>query len=211
VLEREDRHRSHLRPLSRAGLVAVVVTLLAVGTVLAGVTGTFVGLGSHRQNVHFAPNQPPGGQRQIVAAPTEVIRPGQVAAKLPLAADDHLGVAGTVTAGDYVVVIAMVSTELFGSKDPVVVTRSVFTGIEVIRVSRPEPDSRIEGALIVWMWDCDVRYLAWLTHHAELRYTLMSFAPSYSTLIGSDVQPGCDPNSALPAAVDVRWHISNSA
>jgi hypothetical protein len=210
-LESDVKLRSRRRLVSLTLLGVVAVTILAAGSILATVTGTFEGLGTHRQSARTTSTPTPGAPAPMVAPPTEPIPPGQVAVKLPLPSDDHLAVAGTVSPGDYITVKAILSTGLFGSKDPTSVTRLVFDGVQVIRVDRPEPDSPKQGSLVVWMWACDVRYIAWLAHNAELTYTLLAFAPNYQTLVGSDVQRGCDPSAALPAAVDARWKISGPA
>ena len=137
---------------------------------------------------------------------------GYVALTLPTG--ELQGVAGYVAPGDYINIIATANSDLFGSKPSRVLTRTVFSGIRVIRVGTPSAGPKegqafgVSGSLTVVLSECDAQYLQWLLTNVTLKYLLLSYK-DYATNSLSSPDPSC-PATVLPpvigpAAVDARW------
>jgi pilus assembly protein CpaB len=137
---------------------------------------------------------------------------GYVALTLPTG--ELQGVAGYVAPGDYLNIIATANSDLFGSKPSRVVTRTVFTGIRVIRVGTPSANPKdgqpfgVTGSLTVVVSECDAQYLQWLLTNVTLKYLLLSFH-DYANNTLSSPDPSCLPTVLPPvigpSAVDARW------
>jgi Flp pilus assembly protein CpaB len=137
---------------------------------------------------------------------------GYVALTLPTG--ELQGVAGYVAPGDYINIIATANSDLFGSKPSRVITRTVFSGIRVIRVGTPSAGPKegqafgVSGSLTVVLSECDAQYLQWLLTNVTLKYLLLSYK-DYATNSLSSPDPSC-PATVLPpvigpVAVDARW------
>jgi Flp pilus assembly protein CpaB len=106
---------------------------------------------------------------------------GFVAVTLPTS--EQQGVAGYIAAGDYVNVLATVSTSVFGQNPSKVVTKTAFTSLHVIRVgpapvaaNQAEPQKQgVSSSLTVVASDCDAQYLSWLVSNASIKYVLLSY------------------------------------
>jgi pilus assembly protein CpaB len=137
---------------------------------------------------------------------------GYVALTLPTG--ELQGVAGYVAPGDYLNIIATANSDLFGSKPSRVVTRTVFSGIRVIRVGTPSANPKegqafgVTGSLTVVVSECDAQYLQWLLTNVTLKYLLLSYK-DYATNSLSSPDPSCLPTALPPVigptAVDERW------
>ena len=136
---------------------------------------------------------------------------GYVAMTLP--SGELQGVAGYVTPGDYINVIATVNTSLFSPQGPHMATRTVFSNLHVIRVGPPSLSPKegqaigVSTSITVILSECNAQYLEWLLTNVTLKYVLLSFKDY-------DVQPPapdptCPPTAAPavvgPTQVDARW------
>ncbi len=137
---------------------------------------------------------------------------GYVALTLPTG--ELQGVGGYVAPGDYLNIIATANSDLFLSKPSRVVTRTVFSGIRVIRVGTPSAGPKegqafgVSGSLTVVVSECDAQYLQWLLTNVTLKYLLLSYR-DYATNSLSSPDPSCLPTTLPPvigpSAVDARW------
>ena len=137
---------------------------------------------------------------------------GYVAVTLPTG--ELQGVGGYVAPGDYLNIIATANSDLFLSKPSRVVTRTVFSGIRVIRVGTPSAGPKegqafgVSGSLTVVVSECDAQYLQWLLTNVTLKYLLLSYK-DYATNSLSSPDPSCLPTTLPPvigpSAVDARW------
>jgi Flp pilus assembly protein CpaB len=119
---------------------------------------------------------------------------GYVALTVPTS--EQQGVAGHITIGDYITVIASAQTSLFSQgttqSAPRAVTKTVFWNIRVIGVgpaliqvqpaaggtsanSQPQTTGGVSSSLTIEMTQCDAEYMVWFLNNTQLRYTLESF------------------------------------
>ncbi|HUZ90240.1 MAG TPA: Flp pilus assembly protein CpaB [Candidatus Acidoferrales bacterium] len=123
------------------------------------------------------------------------------------------GVAGYIQPGDYINVVATVSTSTFqptSSAPSKTVTRTVFTNVPILRAGPAGSTGQAAGvpsSLTIVMSQCDADFMQWLSLNAQLSYTL----PSYHDYQPQDTKPdpAC-PNAQAaglvrPADVDHRW------
>jgi Flp pilus assembly protein CpaB len=154
---------------------------------------------------------------------------GFVALTIPTG--EQQGVAGFIQAGDYINVIAQVSTQVIDPKQAAVrnVNKTVFTNLHVLRTgpasstvqsasgggSSGQQQSAQTGAgassLTVVMTQCDAEFMNWFLNGASLKYTL----GSYKDYQPQDTKPDptC-PNASAgkgvgPKLVDDRWHFTS--
>lgn len=198
----KGRSRSLRQPLGVALGLLVVVTMLAVGSVFAGVPETLSRLGAHKHGLQTTINPPPANPKQAIDHPAEGIPPGQVSVEF--IASQAVGV---VSPDEFIDVIAIVNTELFSLKNPQMVPRKVFEALRVIRVDRPAPGGHA-GTLTVAMSPCDAHYAPWFVANAELKFTYVTPVPYKSGTIDTE---SCWTGDVSPAAVDARWHFSSSS
>jgi pilus assembly protein CpaB len=143
---------------------------------------------------------------------------GFVAVTIPT--DEQAGVAGYISAGDYINIIATVKIDVF---TPVVrfsktVTRVVFTSVRVIRVGPPTAGARVgqqqglSSSLTVLASVCDAQYLAWFANNASLKYVLLSYKDYAAQAPAADA--GCSPTTAPgpvgPDEVNNRWGFTKA-
>lgn len=147
---------------------------------------------------------------------------GYVARALPT--NEQQGVAGYIAAGDYINVSATVQTATFvqSSNSPNrVVTKTVFTGLYVIRVGpEQQQDSRtgavtgVYDSITVVMTECDAEVADWFINSgARLTYFLLSYKDYGTPPTAPD--PACPSpttsNSALgPAQIDARYGFTKT-
>jgi pilus assembly protein CpaB len=152
------------------------------------------------------PDQIQGGPNAYLPIPQ-----GYVAMTLP--SGELQGVAGYVTPGDYINVIATVNTSLFSPQSPHMATRTVFSNLHVIRVGPPSLNPKegqaigVSTSLTVVVSECDAQYLEWLLTNVTLKYVLLSYK-DYNVQPPSP-DPAC-PSTTAPAVigptqVDARW------
>lgn len=134
---------------------------------------------------------------------------------LTIPTGEQQGVAGYIAAGDYINVLATVSTSTFGSSPSKTVTKVVFTNLHVIRVG-PAPVSAAQAApqkqgvsssLTVVVTQCDAQYLSWMIANASVKYVLLSYKDYSPAAVAAD--PGCPATTAPapigPAQVEARY------
>jgi len=132
------------------------------------------------------------------------ISEGFVAVTLPTS--EQQGVAGYIAAGDYINVLATVSTSVFGQYPPRVVTKTAFTNLHVIRVgpapaaaNLAEPQKQgVSSSITVVATECDAQFLSWLVANASIKYLLLSYKDYSPTPAEAD--PVC-PSTAAPAGI----------
>ncbi len=112
----------------------------------------------------------------------------------------------SIAAGDYVDVIATVTTAVFSKVHPRLVSLTVFTSVAVIRMSPPPTVHAGPRSISILVSQCDAMYLDWFAVNASLRYTVVS--PDYSAEIASADSRCADP--IRPARVDARWGFSTA-
>jgi pilus assembly protein CpaB len=152
------------------------------------------------------PDQIQGGTNAYLPIPQ-----GYVAMTLP--SGELQGVAGYVTPGDYINIVATVNTGLFSPVTPHTATRTVFINLHVIRVGPPSLSPKegqaigIASSVTVILTECDAQYLEWLLTNVTLKYVLLSYKDYESKSPLPD--PACPSTSAPavvgPAQVDARW------
>jgi Flp pilus assembly protein CpaB len=118
---------------------------------------------------------------------------GYVALTVPTS--EQQGVAGHITIGDYITVIASAQTSLFSSgptqSTPRAVTKTVFWNIRVIGIgpaqiqvqpaagasstnTTPPTTGGVTSSLTIEMTQCEAEYMVWFLNNTQLRYTLES-------------------------------------
>jgi Flp pilus assembly protein CpaB len=142
------------------------------------------------------------------------IPPGYVALTLPTS--EQQGVAGFISQGDYINVIAAVNTSLFTPRNPRSVARTVFSSLHVIRVgpqSLVQKQGQVQGvssSVTVVMTQCDANAMDWLLINTTLKYTLLAHQDYDPKPPQPD--PSCPstaaPGSVGPAQIDARWHFT---
>ena len=137
--------------------VADVVGTLPLVTIVAGQPIT--------SNLIAKPSQALGPQSEFLPIPS-----GYVALTIPTS--EQQGVADNIQPGDYIAIIASVTS---GIK---VATLTVFANVHVIRVGTPEaagagPTSA--SSLTVVVTECQAEYITWFVNNASLKYALESY------------------------------------
>jgi Flp pilus assembly protein CpaB len=138
-----------------------------------------------------------------------------------LQANELQAVAGWLTEGDYIDVMADIPKSALFDKATGNVTVTAFTSLHVIRVgiqsSLPStaeapvqrPVQGVVSSITVVMTECDANYMDWLINHASLKYNLLSYhdynpqtpAPDPSCTTAKMQQP------VYPGDVAKRWDI----
>ena len=156
---------------------------------------------------------------------------GYVAMAIPTS--EQVGVAGHITIGDYITVIASASRQLFSKTGqqqgpPQQVIRTVFTNVRVIQVGPAQINVQPAGgssaantnqgqvggvtsSLTIEVTQCDAEFIVWfLANSVTLKYTLESFHDYQPPPTGPD--PAClNVNSSKgvgAADVDKRFNFS---
>jgi Flp pilus assembly protein CpaB len=129
-----------------------------------------------------------------------------------LATSEQQGVAGYIAQGDYINVVAELSSDVFSKYNPRPLARTVFTDLYVIKVGPQTPVTRqgqvqgLASSITVVMSACDTTYMEWLQVNATLKYALVSSADKPSSIPTSSC-PTLATASIGPAEVDARWHF----
>ncbi|HEX3506998.1 MAG TPA: Flp pilus assembly protein CpaB [Candidatus Dormibacteraeota bacterium] len=159
---------------------------------------------------------------------------GYIAMTIPTG--EQQGVAGHITTGDYITVIASASITIFSTGKlqqtgpPKVVSKTVFTNVRVIGLgpatSNVQPASGtatvggttpsnggITSSLTIEVTQCDAEFFTWFLNNTQLKYTLESvndYASSPPT--GPDTQNcpnGFDSAKGVSQAeVEARYHFT---
>jgi Flp pilus assembly protein CpaB len=157
---------------------------------------------------------------------------GYVALTIPTS--EQVGVAGHITLGDYITVIASGPASLFakpGAKAGAAGTtgnlsKTVFTNVRVIGLGpstsnvQPAGGSAVGGSaavsgvtssLTIEMTQCDSEFFTWFLNTMQVKYTLESFA-DYLATPPSAPDPTCPDvlaaNGVSPKQVEARYHFS---
>lgn len=143
------------------------------------------------------------------------IPPGFVARAIP--SGEQQGVAGYIGAGDYINVLATVSTSLFGDATAKQVTKLVFSQLHVIRIGPATPGKvgqaqGVSSSLTVVMSVCDAELMDWLLANTKLTYVLLSYHDYQSPAAGPDPTcPSVNPGSLVgPRQVNARYGFTGS-
>ena len=178
----------------------------------------------------------------MLARDINLVPAGSAPAYLPLASGyvamtiptgEQQGVAGHISVGDYITVIASMSVTVLGntgqaSGPPKVVSKTVFTNVHVIglgpasanvqpaggaaTVGGTQATSGVTSSLTIELTQCDAEYFTWFLGNASsLKYTLESFHDYLA-------QPPSAPDPTCPTVisaqgvsgkeVEARYHFS---
>ncbi len=137
---------------------------------------------------------------------------GYVAVTIPTS--EEVGVAGYVQVGDRIGILASINTSAFGASPGVVVIRTVFRDLIVIRVGPVGTQSSgpsVTSSLTVIVSACDSEYLDWLLNNAGLKYELESFRDYGQVPTQPDAQcPKLTSSTGVgPRLVDSRWKFTS--
>ncbi len=157
---------------------------------------------------------------------------GYVAMTIPTS--EQQGVAGHITLGDYITIIASANVQLFASTGqqvgpPKVVSKTVFTNVRIIGVgpaqinvqpasgttstTTTQPTGGVTSSLTIELTQCDSEYMVWFLNNMQLRYTLESFN-DYLKSPPSAPDPSCPTvitaQGVSNKTVDARYHFSTT-
>jgi Flp pilus assembly protein CpaB len=180
----------------------------------------------------------------MLATDFNVIGSGAAPAYLPLAkgyvamtipTGEQVGVAGHISVGDYITVIASAQVTIFSSTTgqqsgpPRVVSKTVFTNLRVIGLgpasaavqpanggsgtttSGAATQTGVTSSLTVELTQCDAEFLTWFLNNTQVRYTLESFR-DYATAPVDNGDAKCktiqDAHGVSNAVVDQFFQFS---
>ncbi len=151
--------------------VASVQGMVPLVTILSGQAIT--------SNEVVKPSQALGSQSEYLPIPS-----GYVALTMPTS--EQQGVAGYIQPGDYISVIATVSSS--GGK---IASKTIFTNLHVIRAGTSSATSgTAASSLTVVVTQCQAEIITWFVSYAALKYSLESFH-DYLTSGGQAKDPSC--------------------
>jgi Flp pilus assembly protein CpaB len=156
---------------------------------------------------------------------------GYVAITIPTG--EQQGVAGHITLGDYITVIASANVNVFAvgaapAGPTKIISKTVFTNVRIIGLGpatanvQPAagtgnvagstgPSSGVVSSLTIEMTQCDAEYFTWFLNNTTLKYTLESFH-DYLTQPPSTPDPNCKNVDAAQGvsqkAVENRYHFT---
>jgi Flp pilus assembly protein CpaB len=133
---------------------------------------------------------------------------------------EQQGVGGYIAQGDYIDVIATVTTGTFNPtiQHSVSVTKTVFMNVYVLRVGpqsivprQSQGTTGVSSSITILITECDALYFEWLLPNATLKYTLSS----YQDYAKNPPQPTtiCDPTTVPslvvgPAEANAKWNFT---
>ena len=157
---------------------------------------------------------------------------GFIAMTIPTS--EQQGVAGHITLGDYITVIASANVTVFSTGGqqqgpPKVVSKTVFTNVRIIGVgpaqvnvqpaggtsttTPQQPTGGVTSSLTIELTQCDAEYMVWFLNNTQLRYTLES-SSDYLKQPPSAPDPSCPSVIAAQGVsnktVDARYHFSTT-
>jgi Flp pilus assembly protein CpaB len=125
------------------------------------------------------PSQALGSQQEYLPIPS-----GYVALTIPTS--EQQGVANYIQPGDYISVIATVSSS--GGK---IASKTIFTNLHVIRIGMSSASAAsAASSLTVVVTQCQAEIITWFVAYAALKYSLESFH-DYLTSGGQTKDPSC--------------------
>jgi pilus assembly protein CpaB len=140
---------------------------------------------------------------------------GWVAETIPTS--EITGVGGYIQAGDYIEVLATISTGTFGVNPSGPVVRTVFRNLYVIKIgptgsATPTQSTAPTTSLTVIMTACDAEFMDWFLTVAQLKYVLESAKDYQSPATQPD--PSCPQITSSKGVstkeVDARWHFTTN-
>jgi Flp pilus assembly protein CpaB len=180
----------------------------------------------------------------MLATDLNVIPTGAQPAYLPLAkgyvamtipTSEQQGVAGHISVGDYVTVIASVSVQIFATSGtqqgpPKQVSKTVFTNLRIIGLGPASSGvtsaagsgqttsqsaaatTGVTSSLTVELTQCDAEYLVWFLANTTIRYTLESYKDYKPTPPADNDDPSClqitSAGGVSNKQVDAKYHFS---
>ena len=140
---------------------------------------------------------------------------GYVAMQIPT--NELEGVGGYIAQGDYINVIATVTTDLFNPaiQHPSHVDRTVFMNLYILRVGpqstvpRQGQATGVASSITILITQCDAQYFEWLLTNGTIKYTLVSYKDYASEPLQPKPAPACDAKVAAgligPQEINARW------
>lgn len=181
----------------------------------------------------------------MLAKDVSLVPAGAAPAYLPLAkgyvamtipTGEQQGVAGHISVGDYITVIASANISVFSTKTgqqqgpPKQVSKTVFTQLRVIGLgpaasgvqpaggststttSSAGQNSGVTSSLTVELTQCDAEFLTWFLANTQVRYTLESYK-DYSTSPTDNQDTSCATIQAAGGVtnsqVDAKYHFTS--
>ena len=144
---------------------------------------------------------------------------GYVAMTIPTS--EQQGVAGHITLGDYITIIASANVQLFATTGqqvgpPKVVSKTVFNvqpAAGTTTTTTTQPTGGVTSSLTIELTQCDSEYMVWFLNNMQLRYTLESFN-DYLKSPPSAPDPSCPTvitaQGVSNKGVDARYHFSTT-
>jgi Flp pilus assembly protein CpaB len=179
--------------------------------------------------------------KDMLARDIGLVNAGAAPAYLPLASGyvaltiptgEQQGVAGHITLGDYITVIASANVTTFNPSGtqagpPKVVSKTVFINVRIIGIGpaqinvQPAGSSGTAGgttttggvtsSLTIEMTQCDAEFMTWFLNNTTVKYTLQSFT-DYLKSPPTEPDPTCatvkDAHGVSNTIVDTRYHFS---
>jgi Flp pilus assembly protein CpaB len=171
----------------------------------------------------------------MLATDINIVPVGATPAYLPLASGfvamtiptgELQGVAGHISVGDYITVIASANVTIFSTTTNApagpakIVSKTVFSNLRIIGLgpaianvtpagsssssgAAPAPTTGVTSSLTVELSQCDAEYFTWFLNNMTLRYTLLSYRDYAKTPPGDNSDPLC-PN--LTNAIGVNQY-----
>ncbi|HXC79732.1 MAG TPA: Flp pilus assembly protein CpaB [Candidatus Acidoferrum sp.] len=168
-----------IKSLPSAGLPSTVFTKISDAQGLIPLV-TIVKGQAVSSNLVAKPGQSLAAQSEFLPIPS-----GYVALAIPTS--EQQGVAGSIQPGDFITVIATITS---GAK---VATQTVFTNIHVILVGEDSGGGTTTAAtatsLTVVVTQCEAEYITWFLSYASLKYTLESSSDYLTGPVAKD--PNC--------------------
>jgi Flp pilus assembly protein CpaB len=177
----------------------------------------------------------------MLATDLNVVPQGAAPAYLPLASGyvaitvptgEQQGVAGHISLGDYITVIASSQVQIFAGSGQTLqgsVSKTVFTGLRVIGLGPASSGvttaagtgatttqtgattTGVTSSLTLEMTQCDSEYLTWFLQNMTVKYTLESYK-DYLAAPPSSADPSCPTVTAAGGVsgkqVDARYHFT---
>jgi Flp pilus assembly protein CpaB len=147
---------------------------------------------------------------------------------------EQQGVAGHITLGDYITIIASASVTVFAvgavapTGPPKVVSKTIFTNVHIIGLgpatsnvqpaggtsvgSTAGPTGGVVSSLTIEVTQCDAEYFTWFLNNTTLKYTVESFH-DYLAQPPSAPDPTCptvlSAQGVSQKEVEARYHFTN--
>jgi Flp pilus assembly protein CpaB len=147
------------------------------------------------------------------------------------------GVAGHISVGDYITVIASANVTIFNKTNAApagpakIVTKTVFQNLRIIGLGpatanvapagsassggNAAPTTGVTSSLTIELSQCDAEFFTWFMNNMTLRYTLQSYKDYLKTPPQDNSDPNCPTidkaKGVTQYSVDSRYNFSNTA